>query len=61
MKINIVRDAKGKVIASAENAKGNEVPVKPETPKGHKVEEVEAPERYTQALGDFYKKLAKPE
>jgi hypothetical protein len=60
MKIHIVRDAKGKVIASAEVARGKEVPLKPELAKGQETEEVEAAENYTEALGDFYKKLAKP-
>jgi hypothetical protein len=60
MKLQIVRDDKGKVIASSEVAKGNEVPVKIEAKKGHDIEEVDAADRYTQDIGAFYKTHAKP-
>ena len=59
MKLQIVRDDKGKVIASSEIAKGNEVPVKIEAQKGHDIEEIDATDRYTQDIGSFYKNNAK--
>ena len=55
MKVQIVRDDNGKVIASAESTKGSEVSVKPILEKGQTVEEVDAAAQYLQDLPNFYK------
>lgn len=55
MKINVVKDASGKTIASFENASGSAgVTVTPVLPDGHSVEEVEVPDNYTEDLSILY-------
>lgn len=55
MKVQIVRDAQGKVIASAEVGKESEVSVKPVLEKNQTAEEVNAADRYEHDLNGFYK------
>jgi hypothetical protein len=55
VKIQIVRDDKGKVVASAEITKGSEASVKPILEKGQTVDEVEAADQYLHDLPNFYK------
>ncbi|MEK6325774.1 MAG: hypothetical protein AABN33_29380 [Acidobacteriota bacterium] len=59
MKIKIVRDAKGEVIATADEPKGLEMLVEPELDKDHVLEEVDAKPSYAFDLDDFYKKYRK--
>ena len=46
MKVNLVKDANGKVVATFENAVAGGPSVKPVLKPGHKVHEVDAPENY---------------
>ena len=46
MKVNLVKDASGKVVATFENARSGGPSIKPVLEAGHKVQEVEAPENY---------------
>jgi hypothetical protein len=55
MKVQIVRDANGKVVASAEVGKETEVSVSPVLEKGHTVEEISAADKYAHDLAGFYK------
>ena len=55
MKVQIVRDAKGKVVATAEIAKGSEVSALPILEKGQTVEEVSVTDQYSNDLPAFYK------
>jgi hypothetical protein len=57
MKVQIVRDAHGKVIGTTEIAKDGEVSVKPDLEKGHTSEEISATDQYARDLGGFYKQL----
>ncbi len=55
MKLNIVKDEKGKVVATYENpAVAGGPAVKPVLKPGHKVHEVEAPENYKVDIKAFY-------
>ncbi len=55
MKINLVKDEKGKVVATFENAVAGGPSVRPVLKPGHKVHEVEAPENYKADIKAFYK------
>jgi hypothetical protein len=55
IKINIVKDEKGKVIATFENPVAGGPSIKPMLKPGHKVHEVEAPENYKADIKAFYK------
>ncbi len=57
MKVQIVRDAQGKVIATSEIGKDTEVSVKPVLEKGQTTEEINAADQYAHDLGGFYKRL----
>lgn len=59
MKVQILRNASGKVLATLEVGTGNAVPVKVEARKGHTTQETDAPAQYTKDLGAFYKTQAK--
>jgi hypothetical protein len=55
MKVNIIKDATGKVVATFENAVAGGPSVKPLLKPGHKVHEVEASENYKKDIEAFYK------
>lgn len=55
MKIQVVKDASGKAIASFDAASGSAgVTVTPVLPDGHRVEEVEVPDNYLEDLSVLY-------
>jgi hypothetical protein len=56
MKVNVVRDANGKVVATFENAVPGGPSIKPVLKPGHTVHEVEAHENYKADLKAFYKR-----
>jgi hypothetical protein len=57
MKVNLVKDEKGKVIATFENAVPGGPMLKPVLKLGHQVHEVEAPNNYHAEA--FYEKHSK--
>jgi hypothetical protein len=59
MKMQIVRDAKGNVVSTAEVSLKEEAVVEFELEEGHTVEETEAPRLYHLDLVEFYKKRKK--
>jgi hypothetical protein len=54
MKVNVVKDEKGKVVATVEQSPAGGPSVKPVLEPGHKVHEVEAPEDYKKDIEAFY-------
>jgi hypothetical protein len=56
MKVNVVRDKNGKVVATYENAVAGGPSVRPVLKPGHTVHEVEAEENYTADLKAFYER-----
>jgi hypothetical protein len=54
MKVNIVKDERGKVVATYESAAPGEPWLKPVLKPGHKAHEVEAPEDYKKDIKAFY-------
>lgn len=54
MKVNVVKDENGKVVATFENAVKGGASVMPVLKRGHTVEEVEAEENYEADLVAFY-------
>ena len=54
MRINVVKDEKGKVVATFENPAAGGPTIKPVLKAGHSVHQVEAPENYTANLKSFY-------
>ncbi|HXC92208.1 MAG TPA: hypothetical protein VNV18_18755 [Stellaceae bacterium] len=55
MKVNLVKDENGMVVATFEDAVGGGPAMKPELKPGHKVEEVEAAENYKADIKTFYR------
>ena len=55
MKINIVKDDKGKVVATFENPAPGGPTIKPKLKVGHKVHEVDAPENYKANIQAIYR------
>ena len=55
MKINVIRDEKGKVVATFENPAPGGPSLTPVLKPGHKVHEVEAAENYKADIKAFYK------
>jgi hypothetical protein len=55
MKINIVKDKAGKVIATFEKAAGDAPSVTPELDNSHTVHEIEVKENYRQDIQAVYK------
>jgi len=55
MKIHVLKNKSGKVIATFEAA-SPDGKLEPQVPKGHKVEEVEIPSDYVSRLETIYKK-----
>jgi hypothetical protein len=56
MKVNLVKDATGKVIATFENARSGGPSIKPVLQAGLKVQEVDAPDNYRADIKGFYAK-----
>jgi hypothetical protein len=56
MKINVLKDKKGKVIATFEKAVGDAPSVAPVLEEGHKVEEMDVDPNYKADLKAFYQK-----
>ena len=54
MRINVVKDEKGKVVATFENPVAGGPTIKPVLKAGHTVHKVEAPENYAADLNSFY-------
>jgi hypothetical protein len=59
MKLQVMRNAKGELVSTAERVPGARVSVEPEISEGFKVEELEAPDDYKDKLDDFYRKHSK--
>lgn len=59
MKMQIVRDAKGKVVSTAELSERDDAVVEFELEDKQTIEEMEAPRKYQLDLKDFYKKSRK--
>jgi hypothetical protein len=55
MKINVVKDKSGKVVATFQTASGDGAQVKPITADGQKVEAAEVPDNYHSNLTSVYK------
>jgi hypothetical protein len=55
MKVNLVKDEKGKVIATFEKAAAGKPSIKPVLKPGHTVHEVEVAENYKADIPAFYK------
>ena len=55
MKVNLVKDETGKVVATYENELATGASIKPVLKPGHKVQEVDAPENYKADIKAFYK------
>jgi hypothetical protein len=54
MKLNVVKDENGKVVATFENAVADGPSLRPELKAGHTVHVVDAPENYRSDLKAFY-------
>ena len=55
MKVNVVKDENGKVVATFENPLAGGPMIEPVLKPGHKVHEVEAAENYRADIKSFYK------
>ncbi|MGO8951231.1 MAG: hypothetical protein ACLQUY_26965 [Ktedonobacterales bacterium] len=56
MKVNVVKDQDGKVVATFENANANGPSTRPVLEPGHTVHEVEAEEDYMADIKAFYER-----
>jgi hypothetical protein len=56
MKLNVVKDESGKVVATFENPMAGAPALRPVLKSGHKVHEVEVAEDYKADIKGFYKK-----
>ena len=56
MKVNLIKDEKGKVVATFEPSRPGGPTMKPLLKPGHSVHEVEAPENYAADIKTFYGK-----
>ncbi|MBE9035911.1 hypothetical protein [aff. Roholtiella sp. LEGE 12411] len=56
MKINVIKDKNGKVIATFEKAVGDEISVTPVLEEGHTVHEMEVEQDYKDDIKAFYDK-----
>ena len=59
MKLNIVKDKAGKVIATFENAQGDGPSIAPDLNGGHTVHEIEVAENYQQNIHAVYHQHSK--
>lgn len=60
MRVKVLRDAKGRILATVDQTPNPFVRVEPIIEKAEEVEEVEAPDNYEYNLRAFYRKLEKP-
>lgn len=60
MKIQLLRDASGKVVASSEVSNKKEISVAPDAEKGLSLEQIDSSDQYAKDLGAFYKQHEKP-
>lgn len=58
MKVHVLKNRSGKVLATFEPAESSGLKLEPQVPKGHKVEELEVPEDYITQLTVIYQKKA---
>ena len=56
MKVNVVRDQDGKVVATYENPVGDGPALRPVLKAGHTTHEVDAEDNYTARIEEFYKR-----
>lgn len=56
MKVNLIKDEKGKVVATFESPRSGGPMLKPLLKPGHSVHEVDAPENYAADIKGFYAK-----
>jgi hypothetical protein len=56
MKVNIIKDEKGRVVATFEPPRQGGPTLKPVLKSGHTVQEVDAPENYAADVKTFYAK-----
>ena len=56
MKVNVIKDENGNVVATFENATADGASGKPVLKPGHEVHEVEAEENYTADIEAFYQR-----
>lgn len=56
MKVHVLKDKNGKVIATFEPTTAGSVRLEPQVAKGHKVEQAELPRNYVSQLDILYKK-----
>jgi hypothetical protein len=56
MKVNVVKDSDGNVVATFENATPDGASVEPVLPPGYEVHEVEAEENYKADIKAFYER-----
>jgi hypothetical protein len=54
MKINVVKDKAGKIVATFENASGDGASAAPVLTTGHKVEEMEVADNYRSHLSKLF-------
>ncbi len=54
MKLNVIKDEDGNVVATFENPAGDDRSVRPILKPGHTIHEVEAEENYTDDIASFY-------
>jgi hypothetical protein len=56
MKVHVLKNKAGKIIATFEPTATSDIKLEPQIPKGHKVEEVEVASDYVSRLDTIYKK-----
>jgi hypothetical protein len=54
MKVNVIKNERGKIVATFENDAPGGPSLKPVLKPGHRVEEVDAPENYLEDIRTFY-------
>ena len=55
MKIQVLKDRKGQIVASFEPAQGSSPTLQPQPAKGHQLESLDVPDDYARKLGVLYK------
>lgn len=60
MKINVIKNELGKVVATFENGVPGGPTLTPVLKPGHRVHEVEAPENYKEDIKAFYERHSRP-
>lgn len=59
MKLNVVKDENGQVVATFENARSGGPSIRPRLKPGHTVHEVDADDSYRKDLKAFYQRHSK--